>query len=339
MVLSPRESAECISGLAKHVTMCHEGIEKATDLILECIQKETFSLSSWWKENELIPQDPTLTSTLDWIFLLDTLNFSFWADKGKAYKVTFEGKTHTGYWSLCAAVKRAIKEGYNIISPVYYSTISLVTLAHIFRSDTGTEIPLFKERHKILIETGKCLIEKFNCTFSTCVTMAKNSAQNLLKIVYENFPSYRDEATIDGHIVSFYKRAQILVADIWLCCEGKNWGAFEDIDSLTIFADYRIPQALVYLGAMKYSEELQIKLEKGELLENGSRYEVEIRGCTIQVCELIYQLIKAKQKEGKVLKSLNINLILIDNFLWEYRRSHAKEMEHVPFHRTRCIYY
>lgn len=40
-------------------------------------------------------------------------------------------------------------------------------------------------------------------------------------------------------IVSFYKRAQILIADIWACFEGKTFGEFLDIDSLTMFADYR----------------------------------------------------------------------------------------------------
>lgn len=39
--------------------------------------------------------------------------------------------------------------------------------------------------------------------------------------------------------VSFYKRAQILVADIWACFEGKSYGEFHDIDTITMFADYR----------------------------------------------------------------------------------------------------
>ena len=40
--------------------------------------------------------------------------------------------------------------------------------------------------------------------------------------------------------VSFYKRAQILVADIWACFEGKDYGEFHDIDTITMFADYRL---------------------------------------------------------------------------------------------------
>jgi len=39
--------------------------------------------------------------------------------------------------------------------------------------------------------------------------------------------------------VSFWKRCQILVGDIWACYEGKGLGYFQDIDSLTMFADYR----------------------------------------------------------------------------------------------------
>lgn len=68
--------------------------------------------------------------------------------------------------------------------------------------------------------------------------------------------------------VSFYKRAQILVADTWSVLEGKGDGFFGDISSLTIFADYRIPQVLVHLKAMKYSEELMKKLREGLFLSN-----------------------------------------------------------------------
>lgn len=53
------------------------------------------------------------------------------------------------------------------------------------------------------------------------------------------------------------------MADTWSVLEGKGDGSFGDISSLTIFADYRIPQVLVHLKAMKYSEELMKKLREG----------------------------------------------------------------------------
>ena len=43
------------------------------------------------------------------IFLVDTLNFSFWSDDGdKKFAVTYNNKQYAGYWSLCAAVNRAL---------------------------------------------------------------------------------------------------------------------------------------------------------------------------------------------------------------------------------------
>ena len=34
-----------------------------------------------------------------------------------------------------------------------------------------------------------------------------------------------------------------------------------------------------------------------------------------------------------------INSIVIDYFLWDYAKDHSAEMEHIPIHRTRCIFY
>lgn len=36
------------------------------------------------------------------------------------------------------------------------------------------------------------------------------------------------------------------------------------MDWITMFADYRIPQALVYLGVLRYSDELMQALKNGE---------------------------------------------------------------------------
>lgn len=63
--------------------------------------------------------------------------------------------------------------------------------------------------------------------------------------------------------VSFYKRAQILVGDIWACYKGKDLGEFNDIDIITMFPDYRIPQVLMHFGAMRYSNPLLSTLQSG----------------------------------------------------------------------------
>lgn len=46
----------------------------------------------------------------------------------------------------------------------------------------------------------------------------------LRDLVVSSFESYRDESTFKDRPVKIYKRAQILVADIWAAFEGMNFG-------------------------------------------------------------------------------------------------------------------
>uniref|UniRef100_A0A8C3MR08 Queuosine 5'-phosphate N-glycosylase/hydrolase n=1 Tax=Geospiza parvula TaxID=87175 RepID=A0A8C3MR08_GEOPR len=58
-------------------------------------------------------------------------------------------------------------------------------------------MPLIEERHRVLNESGIVLLEKFGGSFLTCVKMSEKSAQKLLHLILENFPSYRDEAVFE----------------------------------------------------------------------------------------------------------------------------------------------
>lgn len=53
-----------------------------------------------------------------------------------------------------------------------------------------------------------------------------------------------------------------------------------------MFADYRVPQALAYLGVLKYSSDVFKKLQEHTLLENGSELEVQLRAFSIKACEV-----------------------------------------------------
>jgi hypothetical protein len=196
-------------------------------------------------------------------------------------------------------------------------------------------MPLLEMRQKILGEAGQTLVEKFSGSFSNCIGRCGGCAQSLIRMIVDNFPSFRDEAIYKSKQVSFYKRAQILVADIWACFETKGLGTFEDINSLTMFADYRVPQMLRYLGVFEYSDELTACLETGTVLPSGDEREVEIRGCSIWAVELI------RQQVEEILGSL-INSILIDYYLWDSATANVQlndsSPDH-PIHRTRSLYY
>ena len=69
-----------------------------------------------------------------------------------------------------------------------------------------------------------------------CLEEADGSAARLVNLLAEKFSVFRDEGVFEDRKVRFYKRAQILVADLWACFEGKGYGKFHDIDKITIFA-------------------------------------------------------------------------------------------------------
>ena len=68
------------------------------------------------------------------------------------------------------------------------------------------------------------------------IEKAENSAGKLVNLLAKHFPCFRDETRFDGKRVRFLKRAQIFVADLWAAFNGTSFGAFNDIDHLTMFA-------------------------------------------------------------------------------------------------------
>lgn len=338
-LLLPRDAGKFISENSKDVFVDMEGVRSLAENLYEKIGKKQITLKGWKSLHELNPQGSG-EDAVNWVFFADTLNFSFWSeDEDEKFLVKYKGTEYSGYWSFCAAMNRALDEGIPLTTASYYSNITMDQLKHVLRSDSDFPIPMIEERLEILHQTGKILLEKFGGSFLNCLKMSERSAVKLMELVVDNFPSYRDEGIFQGQKVAFYKRAQILVGDTWGVLEGQNDGCFHDIGKITMFADYRIPQALVHFGAMRYSEDLLKKLKEGQLFRNGDREEMEIRGCSIWAVELVCDHLRELfEKNGKNMSN-EINPVLIDHFLWDYARDYREKIKEVPFHRVRCIYY
>lgn len=122
--------------------------------------------------------------------------------------------------------------------------------------------------------------QKYSCSFTNCIKAANGSAAGLVNLLADDFACFRDETKFEGRRkpVRFLKRAQILVADIWACFQGEGYGAFRDIDKITMFADYRVPQILSTMGCIYYSPTLSEVVKEKKLIEKGSSWEVQLRG-------------------------------------------------------------
>lgn len=270
--------------------------------------------------------------TVNWMLLLDALNFCFWGERGQPrWQIAYQGEMLNGYWAEAAALRRAVEEGRPLWDAGYLSNISHQELAAIFRghSPDGPGIPLFEERLRAAREVGQVLLERFDGQFSHLVEQAGQSAVELALALAEHFTSFRDVATYENQEVRFLKRAQICVADLAGAFNGQSWGAFTDLDQLTIFADYKLPQVLRHYGVLVYAPELASAVDRQELLTSGSAEEIEIRAATIWASELL-------RREMARLTERPLTAAEVDQVLWHLGQD-ATEMR--PYHRVRTIFY
>ncbi|KAI9732126.1 MAG: hypothetical protein M1834_004222 [Cirrosporium novae-zelandiae] len=348
------EGAEWVYENSIDVALDAQKTQAAAEGIWQLMQSKEYSAKTW-STHELHPKTKD-ESTVDFIFTMDLLNFSFWSEKSleDRFAIEYRGKRWTGYWSLVAALQRALEEEIPITSPEFWIDEDKCTeevLKTVFRSVTEEEIPLFQERLHNLREAGKILCEEFDGSFLTCIEEANGSAAALVNLVAQSFPCFNDETRFEGKAVRLYKRAQILVADMWACFEGQSYGEFDDIDKITVFAgmqlsecfvymsayqyaDYRIPQILHSLGCLLFSPPLESHIRSLKMIDSGSSREVQVRGCTIWCVELIRRTIARRHPEAKV------NAILIDFFLYDSMKEREEAGEEcIPHHRTRSIWY
>lgn len=135
------------------------------------------------------------------------------------------------------------QEGIEVTVPSLWRDLPEDLLRYILRGEGGVPAPLLKERLATLQAAQAVLESKYNSSFVEVIKKADHSAQAMLDILTTDFgPCFDDSSDYNGRKVYFFKRAQILIGDLWACFGGQGLGRFDDIDTLTMFADNRVPQ-------------------------------------------------------------------------------------------------
>ena len=282
------------------------------------------TLPTWYEQYHF--HDGT-ERTVNWILAIDAMNFCFWAEKDQArWSIEYQGETLNGYLAEAAALRRAVEENIPLWDAAYLSTISHEELAHIFRGEQS--IPLLEQRLHNVREVGRVLLERYNGQFINAIEQAERNAVKLVLLLAQDFPSFNDVVLYRNHLVRFFKRAQICVADLHGSFGGKSWGAFSDFEQLTAFADYKLPQVLRHFGVLVYHPSLAKRIDNQQLLEAGSEEEVEIRAATIWACELL--------RREMIRQDHPVTAPQIDLRLWLLGQNSSNMR---PYHRTRTIYY
>jgi len=103
--------AEYIYDNSVDVAINMRGTQSAASKIWSQMQQRSYSTHTW-SEHELHPKAKD-EATLNFIFTMDLLNFSFWSERidSERYAVEYREKRWNGYWGLVAALQRALDEG------------------------------------------------------------------------------------------------------------------------------------------------------------------------------------------------------------------------------------
>lgn len=260
---------------------------------------------------------------IDFTFVFNSINFCYWGFP--KWTIQWQGKDYDGAWALVICLKRAFDQGTDLLSGHFLKGLQENELSFILEGNI--EIPLFKERLKILNEVGSKLSRKYNGFFSNLILKGDYKALDLLDVIVDTFPSFNDTVVNQskGREVSFHKRAQLLLWDI----NHILVGGLEGVEELTAFADYKVPQNLRKSGILVYSPELAGKVDRMEELPESSREEIEIRAGTVWAVELLRQRLSSKFP--------NISAPLVDSWLWKLGQNKSKD--DLPYHRTSTIYY
>ncbi|GAM22561.1 hypothetical protein SAMD00019534_057360, partial [Acytostelium subglobosum LB1] len=318
-----RTSTKWVTDQATHVKINDDCmLKECNDFVEKHRQKPHKEV---WADNEFhfcnVDRKQTATDhstylsedTAKYIIVLDCLNHCFWPDASLEYH------------HLARGLKETIEADALAFDADRLAQVTPATLHKWF----GRDMPNAEERCRLLHEVGNALTQHFGGSIKNMILSANHSASALVDIVTRYFWGFRDSAVYHGRQVFFYKRAQIFVGDLWGAYEGKGLGRFDDIDQLTMFADYRVPQILRWMGILEYGDALAKIVDGKQELPVGSEMEMEIRAVTVQAVERMRDIFNKNQ--------CHLLALEVDWMLWG--RGEAMLDQLAPHHRTLTIFY
>ncbi len=261
--------------------------------------------------------------TLAFILILDSINF------GSGYFPHLRklpGKS--GYFTVATA----LTDHFRKRGPWSAAELAALTprcCAQVLGQTMSAPVgELMRMYARALNDLGALLLRRHGGSFRELVKAADGSAVRLVQELIR-MPLFNDVAQYDNVAVPFYKRAQLTAADLALAFNGEGPGAFNDLASLTIFADNLVPHVLRCDGLLVYEDPLSRTVDSGTLIPAGSAQEVEIRACAVHAVEC---LVTSLHQSGT-----DTTAMQLDYLLWNRGQGSAYKAR--PRHRTRTPFY
>lgn len=233
----------------------------------------------WLSSNPYHILDMDIEKIINFLLLFESIDYCFWGSP-KWVVETNEGKKDGSDALLYSLL--------NYINNNDLANISFEEFSNILKGNV--EIPFLKERYETISSISKTVNKYMNGNFYNYIKDI-NEDNELFNIIISNFKEFYDERTYNNKKIYFYKLAQLLTSDILHIKELLNKEKV-DYTHLVGCADYKIPQTLRALNILKYNEELSNIVDNKILIDENSKYEVEIRANMIEVITYISSKLK-----------------------------------------------
>jgi hypothetical protein len=305
VVTQIREACEQVASRARHVRIELEAIPGyAESLPLGALSASPDS------QTHLTQGTPEELAAF-WL-TLDAINF------GSGWFPTLRKRAGcSGYHTIAAGVRGRF-EADGPWSAEQLANIESPEIAAVLAQDPDHELmTLFAGS---LQDLGRRVQDEYHGAFAAVARAASGSAVALVTTL-AGWPCFDDVSVYDGLPVPFLKRAQIAASDL----AGAGVAELRDLDRLTMFADNLVPHVLRLDGVLSFELDLVTRIDRHELIEHGSREEIEIRACAVHAVELIAAARPTTSPAE------------LDHHLWN--RGQSPEYKSRPRHRTRCTAY
>jgi hypothetical protein len=239
----------------------------------------------------------------NFLFILRSLDFRLWESSGN-----WKYKNEKGFFGL---MERLI-DLFKIINP-NNNQINFTLFKKIISPKES--LALAKLRYKIF-KTSLNFLKKYKGNFDNYFEENKNVYEFCFNLF--NLEKYRD------FYKNFYflKPNQLLYLE-YILAKDLTKKYEDELESLTIFADYKIPQVFINFGLIEIPEIYLRKLKEKKIINKFSLFENELRWASILLGE-------------KLSKNLKIPSYKIDNVLWNI--SHKIKLK-IPAPKVKTIFY
>ncbi|MEK7673928.1 MAG: queuosine salvage family protein [Patescibacteria group bacterium] len=243
----------------------------------------------------------------NFVFLLRTLDFRRWE-----FKKNWVYKNKKRFWALFSKLEDLFKIGVkNIDYKIFKKIISPK------ESDS-----LGKLRFKFFKKNLLWLKNNYDGNFKNYFEKNKNPLNFTLGLT--NLGRFEDIAK-NSKKIYFLKPNQLLYTE-YLLATNQMKKYSENLKDLTAFADYRLPQVLMYFNIIIPNKKLLDKIKNKKIIRIGSKEEIEIRASTILACELIKNKIK------------KVSSFEVDMALWNFTYKNKIKIN-IPHFRAKSIFY